>query len=543
MNGGSGRFFIWGQLTFKEEDDSMSYSQPNRSAATLTTTRVEPAPISGICVTCLDGCEGPCEIGRSALKGREMIYPQPFGKITAGANKDYPVDFSHFNIQGTCVGAVGVAADPDVATFPAVDCTTAVGADGSIPLDFPVFTGAVGSTDIARINWEDVAVGAAISGILVVAGENICGMDPQAEIKNGRVVKSPEMERRVSAFKRWYNGKGGIIVQANVEDTKLGVPEYVIEKLGIEIFELKWGQGAKDIGGEVKLPTIERALQLKERGYIVLPDPTRPAVQKAFQSGGITEFERHSRLGMVDEDGFYKEVERLRKIGAKYVTLKTGAYRPADLARAIKYSSEAKIDLLTIDGAGGGTGMSPWRMMNEWGIPTVYLECMTYQMCEKLRAKGAYVPPITIAGGLSLEDHLFKAIALGAPYVKAICLGRAILTAAMVGKTHGKLMAEKMAQQGRRLEEGYLSLFAVGAQLKERFGDDFEKLPPGAIGMYSYIDRLRQGLQQLMAGARKFALQYIDRNDLVALTREAADISGIPYVMDSDREEIEKILG
>ncbi|WP_448383480.1 FMN-binding glutamate synthase family protein [Desulfosoma sp.] len=521
----------------------MSYSQPNRSAATLTTTRVEPAPISGICVTCLDGCEGPCEIGRSALKGREMIYPQPFGKITAGANKDYPVDFSHFNIQGTCVGAVGVAADPDVATFPAVDCTTAVGADGSIKLDFPVFTGAVGSTDIARINWEDVAVGAAISGVLVVAGENICGMDPQAEIKNGRVVKSPEMERRVSAFKRWYNGKGGIIVQANVEDTKLGVPEYVIEKLGIEIFELKWGQGAKDIGGEVKLPTIERALQLKERGYIVLPDPTRPAVQKAFQAGGITEFERHSRLGMVDEDSFYKEVERLRTVGAKYVTLKTGAYRPADLARAIKYSSEAKIDLLTIDGAGGGTGMSPWRMMNEWGIPTVYLECMAYQMCEKLRAKGAYVPPIAIAGGLSLEDHLFKAIALGAPYVKAICLGRAILTAAMVGKTHGKLMAEKMTQQGRRLEEGYLSLFAVGAQLKERFGDDFEKLPPGAIGMYSYIDRLRQGLQQLMAGARKFALQYIDRNDIVALTREAADISGIPYVMDSDREEVEKILG
>ncbi|SHG22002.1 Glutamate synthase domain-containing protein 2 [Desulfacinum infernum DSM 9756] len=521
----------------------MSYSRPNRSAATLTTTRVEPAPISGICVTCLDGCEGPCEIGRSALKGREMIYPQPFGKITAGADKDYPVDFSHFNIQGTCVGAVGVDADPDVATFPAVDCTTEVGADGSIQLDFPVFTGAVGSTDIARINWEDMAVGAAISGVLVVAGENICGMDPQAEIKNGRVVKSPEMERRVSAFKRWYDGKGGIIVQANVEDTKLGVPEYVIEKLGVEIFELKWGQGAKDIGGEVKLPTLERALQLKERGYIVLPDPTRPAVQKAFQAGGISEFERHSRLGMVDEEGFYKEVERLRKVGAKYVTLKTGAYRPVDLARAIKYSSEAKIDLLTIDGAGGGTGMSPWRMMNEWGIPTVYLECLAYEMCERLRAKGAYVPPIAIAGGLSLEDHLFKAIALGAPYVKAICLGRAMMTAAMVGKTHGKLMAEKMQQQGRSVEEGYLSLFAVGAQLKERYGDDFAKIPAGAIGMYSYIDRLRQGLQQLMAGARKFALKYIDRNDIVALTREAAEISGIPYVMDCDREEIEKILG
>jgi glutamate synthase domain-containing protein 2 len=182
-------------------------------------------------------------------------------------------------------------------------------------------------------------------------------------------------------------------------------------------------------------------------------------------------------------------------------------------------------------------------MMNEWGIPTVYLECLTHQICEKLRARGAYVPPIAIAGGLSMEDHLFKAIALGAPYVKAVCLGRAILTAAMVGKTHGRMMAEKMAERGRSLEEGYLALFAVAAQLKERFGDDFEQIPAGAIGMYSYIDRLRQGLQQFMAGARKFALKHIDRNDIVALTRDAAEISGIPYVMDSDAIEIEKILG
>jgi glutamate synthase domain-containing protein 2 len=230
-------------------------------------------------------------------------------------------------------------------------------------------------------------------------------------------------------------------------------------------------------------------------------------------------------------------------VGAKYVTLKTGAYRPADLARAIKYSSDAKIDLLTIDGAGGGTGMSPWRMMNEWGIPTVQLECLTYQMCERLNAKGAYIPPIAMAGGLSLEDHIFKALALAAPYVKAICLGRAIMTAAMVGKTHGKMMAEKMELEGEDIAEGYVKLFAVGAELRERFGKDFGKLPPGAIGMYSYIDRLRQGLQQLMAGERKFAIKYIERNDLVALTRDAAEISGIPYVMESDQEEIDKILG
>ena len=45
-----------------------------------------------------------------------------------------------------------------------------------------------------------------------------------------------------------------------------------------------------------------------------------------------------------------------------------------------------------------------------------------------------------------------------------------------------------------------------------------------------------------MAGARKFALPYIDRNDIVALTRESASVSGIPYVMDCDQKEIDAIM-
>jgi hypothetical protein len=113
----------------------------------------------------------------------------------------------------------------------------------------------------------------------------------------------------------------------------------------------------------------------------------------------------------------------------------------------------------------------------------------------------------------------------------------------MVGKTHGKLMAEKMELEGEDVSEGYLKLFAVGSELKERFGKDFAKLPAGAIGLYSYIDRMKQGLQQLMAGARKFALEHIDRNDLMALTRDAAEVSGIDYVMDADAKEVDEILG
>jgi glutamate synthase (NADPH) GltB2 subunit (EC 1.4.1.13) len=520
----------------------MSLSKPNASAATETKNRVTPSPGSGLCVTCIDGCPGLCEVGKSALRGKEMLYPQPFGKTMAGAEKDYPVDFSYFNIQGSCVGAVGIEADSDKALFPSVDVSTEIGAgENKIKMKVPFFTGALGSTEIARVNWEGAAIAIAICGAVLVCGENVCGMDSDAEFKNGKVVESPELRRRVKIYKDWYEGYGMMLVQANVEDARLGVPEYAIEKLGVDGIEIKWGQGAKDIGGEVKLPTLERALELKRRGYIVIPDPENLAVQEAYKVGGIREFERHSRLGMVDEEAFLKEVERLRKIGAKYITLKTGAYRPADLARAVKFASEAKIDLLTVDGAGGGTGMSPWRMMNEWGIPTVYIESLLYKFLKKLDEKGAFVPSCAVAGGICLEDHIFKALALGAPYIKAVCMGRSTLTAAMVGKTQGHLLRKKY-EEDNQYREALSRTFIAAAELKEKYGEDFERIPPAAIGVYTYYDRLATGLRQLMAGERKFALGFISRDDLFALTREAADVSGIPYVMESDMEEVEKIL-
>ena len=82
--------------------------------------------------------------------------------------------------------------------------------------------------------------------------------------------------------------------------------------------------------------------------------------------------------------------------------------------------------------------MSPWRMMNEWGLPGVEMWSLTQQYCERLAKKGEYVPDIILAGGFTLEDQMFKGFALGAPYVKAIGMARSPLAAAMVGKTIGK---------------------------------------------------------------------------------------------------------
>jgi hypothetical protein len=62
------------------------------------------------------------------------------------------------------------------------------------------------------------------------------------------------------------------------------------------------------------------------------------------------------------------------------------------------------------------------------------------------------------------------------------------------------------------------------------------------MGLYTFSQKFKSGLQQLMAGSRNFNLSLVSQKDLMSLTEEAAKISGIPYVMDAYRKEAEKIL-
>jgi glutamate synthase domain-containing protein 2 len=528
----------------------LNLQRPNSNDATRTANRSKSiVPMSGLCTRCLDGCTGNCEVFKSTFRGREVIYPGPFGNITAGGDKDYPIDYSHFNIQGYAMGATGLPAgvegNPDTATFPSVNTETEYGWNTKVKLKVPIFTGALGSTEIARKNWEHFAVGAAISGITLVCGENVCGIDPALELDSrGKITAAPDMDRRIEIYKRFHQGYGEVLVQMNVEDTRLGVAEYIRKKHGMESIELKWGQGAKCIGGEIKVNRLEYAKELQKRGYIVTPDPSSPISQAAYKDGSLKEFERHSRLGFIDEEGFYAEVQRLRNLGFKRVTLKTGAYGLRELAMAIKWSSKAKIDLLTIDGAPGGTGMSPWRMMEEWGMPSLYLHAAAYEFARKLTDKGERVPDLAFAGGFSSEDGVFKALALGAPFTKAVCMGRALMIPGMVGKNinewikNGEL-PNTVRQYGETPEE----IFVCYEDVKEMIGSkEIKNIPLGAIGVYSYSQKIQVGLQQLMAGARCFNVPAISRKDLMSLTEECARVTGIPYIMNAYRDEAMAVL-
>lgn len=524
---------------------------------------------SGLCTLCRADCTGKCETFLSSLMGRKLLYPRDFGTVTAGSSNTLHkgASYNNLRIRGGHYGAEALPGhlsnNADDCIFPNVSLKTEFGSHLKTRTRLPIMTGALGSTFIAAKYWDSFAMGAALVGFPIVIGENVVGIDKEAVIDKGKILKAPEMDRRIETFLKYYDGYGAIIVQLNVEDTRNGVAEYVIDKFGDQvIIELKWGQGAKDIGGEIQVSDIAYAQFLKERGYVVDPNPYDEAVIEGYEKGSIKSFARHSRLGYTDlnnyleiREAFLGSVGYLRQLGYKRITLKTGAYGMEGLATAIRLASEASLDLLTIDGAGGGTGMSPWNMMESWGIPALHLHSKAYEYAALLRASGKEVVDMAFAGGLAREDQIFKALALGGDFTKLVCMGRALMVPAFLGSNiEGVLKPERrqavngnwdqipkwMASDlGLTVEE----LFAGYFDLKHKVGkDEMKNIPYGAIGVWTLADKLGAGLQQLLAGARKFDVNAVSRQDLFAANQETAEVTGLDLMTQSQDQIARQIL-
>ncbi len=523
---------------------------------------------SGLCTLCRADCQGKCETWLSSIKGRKMLYPRDFGTVTAGSTNTTHVgaNYNNLRIQGYNYGAKGLPKgltnDADDCIFPNVNIETSFGNTIKTKARLPIMSGALGSTFIAAKYWESFAVGAALVGFPIVVGENVVGVDRKSILKNGKIESAPELERRIDTFLRYYDGYGAIIVQMNVEDTRNGVAEYLAKKYGNKIIiELKWGQGAKDIGGEIQVSDIEYAIFLKERGYVVDPDPTKPEVQEAYKHRAIKSFARHSRLGYTHldsndavQDDFMNSVAYLRKLGFERISLKTGSYGMEALAMAIKYATDAKLDLLTIDGSGGGTGMSPWNMMESWGVPSLHLHAKAHEYASILANKGKKVVDMSFAGGLVREDHIFKGLALGGPFVKTICMGRSVMIPGYLGSNiQGVLHPEQKASVSGNWDKLPKNIAELGSSAEEIFAGyydvqkkvgikEMKNIPYGAIAMWTLADKLGAGLQQMMAGARKFNLGQITRDDIVSGNRETEAVSGIPFMTDVMDDEAKRIL-
>jgi hypothetical protein len=499
----------------------MSYSPALGSAFNDTENRGKHINSqSGMCSFCTADCPGICEIGISAALGARSVYPTNTGNNQVASEKNYPIDYSHFNINGRVFGAQGCEADMEKATVFNVNMESNYGTINPVKQTMPIILPA-----LIKLNWKDYFGGAAMAGVSCVIGEHAHMSDPNFKKKNGKVQELPILKEALDAFGKYDRGYGQLIVQCNIEDDEMGVPQYAIEKCGATAIEFKFGQSAKGTQPVVPIANYEEALKLKAEGVLVHPDPEAEDIKAKLADGCCPNFYWYGRLPMWTEEYLIPHIKALRAIGMKNVYFKMAGYDPEDLERVLRMASLARVDMVTFDGAGGGSGYSPCRMMNEWGLPAIMIETALVPICNKLKEEGLEIPAITMAGGFSMEDHVFKALALGSPYITHVGLGRSTMAAATSAKLMGEMIrAGNVPAHLKKYGSTVQEIFKDLPDLRAIYGKKANEFSTGAIGVYSYLNRIDKGLRHFCALNRKFNLKLLDRSDLIPLTADAYDI-------------------
>lgn len=500
----------------------MSYSP--KLSTTFSNTKLRTpdniCDLSGMCSVCSDKCTGLCEIGMSAVRGSEAAYPYNTSTQQFASEKKYPFDYSHFNINGRVFGAIGAPEDSEQTNVHTADLSCEIGYEKKIKLKAPIILPAM-----SKLNWRDYYSGAAMAGILVVIGENAVRNDLKLDHdENGKVSNAPLLGEMISFFRRFDKGYGDIVLQVNADDIALGTPEYALKNFDLRTLEIKFGQAAKGIQHVAPVYSYEEALRIKKDGYLVLPDPLDEKVKEEYEKNNGLYFMQYGRLPMWDEESLSRMIAEYRSLGAENIFFKMAGYDAADIKRVLKIASDNKVALVTFDGAGGGTGHSPCKMMNEWGLPAIELEKTVYSIMAELKEEGAWLPGIAIAGGITMEDTMFKALALGAPYISMVAIGRGAMAAAMSAKNIGEMIERgTIPPSYEGFGNSIDTIFREAKRIKYLYKDINAPITPGAIGLFSYIDRLALGMKLLMTLNRKFGLKYIDQTDIIPLTREAKE--------------------
>jgi len=471
---------------------------------------------SGMCSFCTEECTGTCELALAAVLGAQAVYPTTTGTNQVASEKSYPIDYSHFNINGRVFGAEGVKAEYNEATIFNVMLERTYGRHHPVKMALPVILPA-----LIKLNWEDYFGGAAMAGVTCMVGEDAKSKDPALRMEKGMIHEFPLLEKITAAFNRYDRGYGQIVLQSNVEDDLARLPEYALAH-GVRALEFKFGQGAKGTQPAIKIKDLETALKKQEMGVLVHPDPSDPEVQKAYEQGVCPNFYSYGRLPLWDETYLLSRISRLRELGAQNIYFKMAGYDRRDLERVLRLASAAKADMVTFDGAGGGSGYSPCKMMNEWSLPTICMEDAVVGIAKQMQKEHLYIPAITITGGFASEDQVFKALAYGDGLVTSIGLCRASMAAAMSGKKIGGMIAagdtpDLFKKYGSTVEE----IFADLPDLRALYGKQADKFSTGAIGVFSYLNKITFGIRHFAALNRKFDVSLLNKSDLIPLTADA----------------------
>jgi glutamate synthase domain-containing protein 2 len=282
-----------------------------------------------------------------------------------------------------------------------------------------------------------------------------------------------------------------------------------------DAIEVVVGQGAKPGGGGMLL-----GLKISER-----------VAQMRTLPQGIDQRSACRHPDWVGPDDLTIKLAELREITDWQVPIyiKFGATRVRD---DVKLAVKAGADVIVIDGMQGGTAATQQVFIEHAGIPTLPALRQAIEALDEMNVRGQV--QLIISGGIRTGADVAKALAMGAD---AVAMGQSVLMAlGCNSQTYSQdghpidvtEEYEKLGTAPGYCHHCHTGLCPVGVttqipHLEERLQPEW-----GARRLKNYLKTLNMELTTLARACGKSNVHHLEREDLVALTVEAAAMAKLP---------------
>src|SRR5579862_7519087 len=282
-----------------------------------------------------------------------------------------------------------------------------------------------------------------------------------------------------------------------------------------DAIEIVIGQGAKPGGGGMLLGQKINPRVAKMR---VLPE-------------GVDQRSACRHPDWTGPDDLVIKIKELREITdwEKPIYVKIGATRAFN---DVKLAAIAGADVIVVDGMQGGTAATQTCFIENVGIPTLAALRQAVDALEDLNMRGTV--QLVISGGIRSGADVAKALAMGAD---AVAIGQGVLVALgcnsdsyIAGGQHLPAL-EDYARLGTApgfCHHCHTGKCPVGVTTQDPVLE--LRLDPavGAKRLKNYLKTVNMELTTIARACGKQDVHHLEKEDLVALTVEAAAMAGIP---------------
>jgi glutamate synthase domain-containing protein 2 len=282
-----------------------------------------------------------------------------------------------------------------------------------------------------------------------------------------------------------------------------------------DAIEVVIGQGAKPGGGGMLLGQKVSA---------------RVAAMRTFPEG-IDQRSACRHPDWTGPDDLTIKLEELREITDWQVPVfvKLGATRVRD---DVKLAVKSGADVIVLDGMQGGTAATQQVFIEHAGIPTLAALPLAVEALDEMNVLGEV--QLIISGGIRTGADVAKALALGAD---AVSIGQGVLMAlgcnradyhSQAGTQDARADYEQLGTVPGFCHHCHTGRCPVGITTQDPVLE--ERLTPaeGARRLRNYLNVLTMELTTLARACGKSNVHHLEREDLVALSIEAAAMARVP---------------